>query len=160
SAGGAIYNLVTLTLSGVTVQNNVAQGFDGAAGGGGIWSSGTLTVADSMIRSNQALGGASYYFGDTENGMYGWSGYGGGLHVAGGPVTLRNTTITGNTAKGGTTDVTGSAAPYGKSPYHYVHHEPGVGGGLYIAPAAQAYLDAFTVNHVTQNHADIDPNIS
>src|SRR5262245_17576091 len=61
--GGAIYNQGTLTLSGVTVQNNTAQGFSaylgygGSGVGGGIYSGGSLTVEDSTLQNNQALGG-------------------------------------------------------------------------------------------------------
>jgi hypothetical protein len=156
----------------VTVQNSVAQGPTGAsygseayAYGGGIWSGGALTVENSMIRSNQALGGDSYSFGETGYGTVGWSAYGGGLFAAaGGTVTLRNTTVTGNTAKGGTTHLTGVSEYGGK--WHFSAQEPGYGGGLYFVPAtlttpgALAYLDAVTVTHVTQNHADSAANLS
>src|SRR5262245_51478726 len=47
--GGAVFNAGTLTLDGVTVQNNTARGARGYdppadGNGGGIWSSGTLTL--------------------------------------------------------------------------------------------------------------------
>src|SRR5262245_36637261 len=56
SAGGAIYNLGTLTMSGVTVQNNIAKGARDATGGG-IYSDGSLMMQDCLIQNNQALGG-------------------------------------------------------------------------------------------------------
>src|SRR5262249_40188018 len=103
ASGGGILSLGTLTLTGVTVQNNTARGRDGVnpgeygghAFGGGIYSGGVLTVQDSIIRNNLAAGGQGGELGD------GGSGFGGGLLV-GGTATLLGTTITGNAAKGGT----------------------------------------------------------
>src|SRR5262245_13220190 len=103
--GGAIHNAGSLSLNGVIVQNNTAQGPDGYpysnyglggdAQGGAIYSSGTLVVEGSTIRDNLACGGAGSYA------MNGGSGWGGGVYVADGTATLRNTIVTGNTAKGG-----------------------------------------------------------
>src|SRR5262249_33257462 len=81
--GGAIYNQGSLALTGVTVQNNLVRGADGAsatsaahpnggngqdAAGGGIWSNGALTLQNltlpggaaiqTKLQSNQAVGGA------------------------------------------------------------------------------------------------------
>src|SRR5262249_47558186 len=56
--GGAVDNQGTLALTGVTVQNNTAQGaagWDGA--GGGVFSSGVLMVQGSTIQNNAAIGG-------------------------------------------------------------------------------------------------------
>src|SRR5262245_3428042 len=61
-AGAAVYNAGSVRLTGVTVQNNTAQGGDGVypmaagghAAGGGIYSSGTLLVENSTIRNNLA----------------------------------------------------------------------------------------------------------
>src|SRR5439155_9604731 len=69
SAGGAVYSQGTLTLNGVTVQQNLAQGsdrydsvVDGYVGtdglGGGIYSGGVLTLqGGTKIQNNQAVGG-------------------------------------------------------------------------------------------------------
>src|SRR5206468_10933519 len=70
--GGAIYNQGTLVLNGATLQNNTAQGSNGAnatkvkqnggtgqdAAGGGIRSNGSLTLENgSLVQNNKALGG-------------------------------------------------------------------------------------------------------
>ena len=78
--GGAIYNQGTLTLTAATVENNIAQGSNGANGvvttklfhgqssydgqvgtdaaGGGIWSSGSVTLqGGTTLQGNQARGG-------------------------------------------------------------------------------------------------------
>src|SRR5262249_12217272 len=65
--GGAIYNQGTLSLTGVTVQNNQALGSQGvsrgaaggSAAGGGVWSGGALTLQNCTIQNNQAVGGRS-----------------------------------------------------------------------------------------------------
>src|SRR5262249_15313713 len=97
--GGAIYNQGTLTLTAATVENNNAQGSNGANGvgttklfhgvsingqagtdaaGGGIWSSGSVTLqGGTTLQGNQALGGNggdAGYFGST----FGNGGAGGG----------------------------------------------------------------------------------
>jgi hypothetical protein len=98
--GGGIYNLGTLVLNGVTVQNIVA-GFSGinsalggiTAWGGGIYSFGSLTLEGGTIfQSNEALA--------TSNGD--GSAYGGGVcAVMGGTVTMTNCTLDNNTAAAG-----------------------------------------------------------
>jgi hypothetical protein len=105
--GGAIYNQGALTLNGVTVLNNNAQGSDGISGagqsalGGGIYTSGVLTLeGGTTIQANHALGGA----GAPHLGVYsgaGGGGMGGGVYVAGGTATLTNVTLSWNTAQGG-----------------------------------------------------------
>ncbi len=115
--GGAIYNRGTLTLSGVTVQDNFAQGTSAPpfapaweAAGGGIYSNSVLTLEDgTVVQNNQALGGiggagidtdsVSGYRADT--GGAGGEALGGGICVAGGTATLNDTTLSSNTAQGG-----------------------------------------------------------
>jgi hypothetical protein len=136
--GGAIYNQGTLTLSGVTVQNNEARGVDGTvmatkasaaaggdAAGGGIWSDGTVnledltlpsgTVLHTVLQYNEALGGAGGSVGLTEEGTGGRA-LGGALYLAGGNAgktnaTLTNVSFLNNLAEGGTggNDGTGNA---------------------------------------------------
>lgn len=149
--GGAIFSKGTLTLLGVTVQNNVAQGHEiQPAFGGGIYSSGALRLENCVVRNNQALGGAGAWS-SNEWGTFAWNGgpgAGGGVYVDGGTATLLGTTITGNVAKGGGTGGHGTK-PGG-----------GFGGGLSIGFNSVAYLDAFTVDHITNNKASTrDPNI-
>jgi hypothetical protein len=159
SEGGAIYNQGALTLTGVTVQNNTAQGLDGSKGGaggsaagGGIYSGGgSLTLEGCTLQNNQALGGQGGqgfqtrdYFGDRHDrypGGNGGDGLGGGLYVAAGTASLHNSTVTGNKALGGQGGGGGASAGLGE------------GGGVFIAPAASVCLDAFTQANVKKNTA-------
>jgi hypothetical protein len=116
--GGAALNQGTLTLTHVTVQNNVAQGSIGVPGtplnpvggngqdasGGGIWSSGILTLqGGSNLLNNQAIGGDGGPGLSSDGGFDGEGGYafGGGLDVAGGTVLVANSTLSSNSAQGG-----------------------------------------------------------
>jgi hypothetical protein len=146
--GGAIYNQGTLTLSGVTVQNNTAQGsegnlvYAGTAAGGGIYSGGSLTVEASTIQNNQALGGNA--FGDGNPGDGGW-GLGGGVFIAGGTAALDNVTLYSNTAQGGN-----GASVNGRNRYFSGKGGggDGLGGGLYAAGGSVS-LNSTTVDHNT-----------
>lgn len=145
--GGAILNQGTLTLTAVTVQNNTARGLGGAhasnvngngkngqdAGGGGIWSSGSLTLqSGTVLRGNEAIGGNggdAYYngeFGYWGNGNPGGggNGFGGGLYVAGGTATLGSASLLSNTA---------SAGGGGEAAWGWGSAGTGFGGGLYAA---------------------------
>lgn len=144
--GGAVYNQGTLTLDGVTVQNNIARGADGGvvwgvalggstAAGGGIYSTGSLTMLASTIRNNSAIGGRG-----GAGGTDGGDGFGGGLCAVGGTVTLRTTSVTDNVARGG--------AGGGR----------GIGGGLFISPGTWVGLDAFTESHIRLNKASTSHN--
>ena len=108
--GGAIDTQGALTLNGVTVQNNIAQGAPATrasagqnAAGGGIYSSGSLTLQGSTtVRNNQALGGGSVgLMAVGSRAPSGGNGSGGGLYVAGGMATLTSVTLSSNTAQGG-----------------------------------------------------------
>jgi len=70
---------------------------------------------------------------------------GGAIYAAGGTVTMRNDTVTTNSAQGGA----GSSSGLGE------------GGGLYItSKTARVCLDVFTSAHVTNNTASTqDANI-
>src|SRR5262249_17296173 len=139
----------------------LAFGIGVGAEGGAIYSQGTLNLSGVTVQNNQAVGDSEPFSNDYGFGNRGAPAYGGGLYAAGGTVTLLHTIVTSNTAQGGTTRAIYYGEPgYSHQRYHYTNQEPGYGGGLYIAPAALAYLDAFTVAHVTKNHADIDPNLS
>jgi predicted outer membrane repeat protein len=121
SIGGAIYNLGTLSLSGVTVQNNVAQS------GGGIYSTGSLTVSGGAIQNNKALGASPYVFNPD-----GGSAFGGGVYTSG-SATFDDVTIAGNLAQGadGATGINGggTAATAGNG-------GGAVGGGVYTSGSA------------------------
>jgi hypothetical protein len=148
SDGGAILNQGTLVLSGATVQDNIAQGSDGTtviqyksstpgndAMGGGIWSIGSLTAENNtQIQNNQADGGKGVICGACygcgcvpSNGGAGW---GGGLFVAGGTVSLTGIIVSNNIALGG------SGGSHSGNAY---------GGGIYM-DKAPATLSSDTVN--------------
>src|SRR4051812_40668751 len=129
--GGAVRNIGTLSLKGVTVQNCSANGWSQVTGGG-IFSNGTLTIADSTFQNNQALGDNGVLYGFVPE--YGGSAYGGGLYVAGGNATVTNSTFISNVARGGNGEdaystkhsvfpLSGPGAPGGD----------GYGGGIYAA---------------------------
>jgi hypothetical protein len=144
-AGGAIYSSGSLTLEGGTlIENNEVSGpYESGTGvncfGGGVYvAAGTVTVTDTTLSANTALGG---------RGDIGGNGLGGGMYVAGGTVILRDDTLTSNSAQGGLGGASG-------------HAGLGEGGALFIDPVALVYLDAFTQAHVTSNTASTsDPNI-
>jgi hypothetical protein len=126
--GGAIFNRGRLTLSGVTVQSNSAQGsaftFSNPAGrdaaGGGIYSAaGALTLTgNTKVQFNKAVGGqgaSQFHTGQ------GGKGSGGGLFVAGGTVTLTSATLSANAALGGSAGNNSDTGGNGR------------GGGLFVS---------------------------
>jgi hypothetical protein len=124
--GGAIYSQGTLDLSGVTVQDNGALGKNGEHGnpsqsacGGGMYSSGVLTLESGcVIQDNSAIGGG----GTTADGVSSGAGSGGGLYVAGGTAAVVDTIVAANYAEGGA-----ASAKQGTVGGR------GSGGGLYVA---------------------------
>jgi hypothetical protein len=197
--GGALLNRGTLSLKGVTVQGCAAKGWSQVTGGG-IYSNGTLTVADSAIQNNQALGDNGWLNGYTP--YYGGTAYGGGVYVGGGNAAITNSTFTSNVARGGNgldaqhvkafktwiwlapsrggdgygggiyagggtlqirgTSFTANSAQGGLGGNAHTGADAadgnGVGGGIYVAPAAPAGLDAFTQSHTTSNTASTSDN--
>jgi hypothetical protein len=194
--GGAVRNQGTLVLNQVTVGGNEAFGLfyqtkksssSGDAAGGGIWSSGALTVENqSIIEFNTVIGA----------GM--GSGFGGGIAIAGGTADIDSTTIgsfstaegtyfgnsalggnQGNSGPGGTFAPNGPGAGYGGGIYvgsgtvtltndviegnsagSYIDElfdgfqNLGYGGGIDIASAATVYLDTYTLNYTNNNTTD------
>lgn len=100
SFGGGIYNDGNLTFSQGVLRNNSAVSV-----GGAIWNTGAVTIIDSTIRNNNgggSGGGALGHFGTMARLIntvvrQNQSSFGGGLYNAG-PLELRDTTITDNTA--------------------------------------------------------------
>lgn len=172
--GGGIYaDGASLTMQDSTIRNNQAVGSDGPDGvygqdahGGGLFIlRGSAVLRNVNITANTAQGGkggaASKHTGGghtSSSGGHGGGGHGGtgnggnalggGMYVGGATVTLLNSSITNNSAKGGLAG--GNKAANGL----------GEGGGLYIAALSTVGLDAFTFAHVTGNTATTDsPNI-
>jgi hypothetical protein len=152
--GGAVFNQGTLHLNGVTVQNNIARGqigFGVSAAGGGIFSSGSLTLeGGTTVQNNQALGGIGFHAvapnrgGPGRPGLAGGSGYGGGVYMAAGTVTLTSASLAANTAQGGQGGA-GFKAYNGSDGYIYFsggHGGNGYGGGLYVAAGAVTLASA------------------
>jgi predicted outer membrane repeat protein len=84
-AGGGIYSSGALTVANSTINDNTAPCW-----GGGIYASGALTVVNSTISSNSAMP-------DGGVGLPCLSGEGGGIFVGGsGTLTITNSTLSGN----------------------------------------------------------------
>src|SRR5262249_35805457 len=127
----------TALLSGVTLSGNAAQAGNGGNGG---------SYTDRRTGRHVV----------TPGGDGGW-GVGGGLSAAGGTGTRLNTSGTANTATGGTQ---GHGGSYKSLKGADGTPGQGVGGGLGLMSTAAVSLDAFTVAHVTKNHASTsDPDI-
>lgn len=74
-------------------QISIGTGGGGAGLGGGLFNQGgTVTIANSTLVANVALGG---------KGGYGGSGFGGGIFNLNGTLTLTNATVAGNSVGGG-----------------------------------------------------------
>jgi hypothetical protein len=128
---GAIANLGTLILDAVNVTGNESTGVPGTANpwgdvvssgapgvGGGVWSSGSLTVQDGTVFANTvAMGAVATNSGTSIYSEFPTGAMGGGIYIAGGSATISNSTITGNEAV---------------SPEGYVELIAG-GGGIYVA---------------------------
>lgn len=132
-----------------TILGNQAIGGAGPTGGNGLGggieneNGGVLTVSDSLIALNSAIGGAG-------NGGNGGNGLGGGIYNGGpGPagapnLTLTRTLVMLNRAEGGTAANGGAAGE-------------GVGGGLYLAQGgiASADLTAIFANYASTLDDDV-----
>ena len=84
--GGGLWNQngSTMTVTNVTISDNIAAGVAADDGGGGIFNNGgTLNVSNSTISGNSATG---------------LLGQGGGIHINAGSAMVVKTTISGNTA--------------------------------------------------------------
>ena len=99
--GGGIFNSGTLNLNNSQIENNVAGTTDGEPGfGGGIYNyGGTLTITNSALSNNSAIGGEQLM---CEPGVTTSCGYGGGIYNnSTGTVVLSGSDVSGNFASGG-----------------------------------------------------------
>jgi hypothetical protein len=142
--GGAIYNSGgTLSLYGVTIQNNLVTG--AGAEGGGIYSKdGSLTMQNCIVRDNQAIG----YNGPKGN--TGYAGRGGGIYIQGGTASLSNVTLDSNIVQGGKGGKGGKTPNSVEKSFH--HFGPGdggdgLGGGLYVASGSVTLLNTSLSNN-------------
>lgn len=158
SSGGAINNAPggTLDLDGVTIGQSVAEGGSAGAGGGAIYSQGTLRIDRSVLLQNQARNSLSPA----------WAG--GGLKVGGGTATVRNTTFIANSANYGAAIyqpqgtltlenvslINNVAWPYNNGT------SPGQGGAIYTFAALTVTNSTFTGNVADQGGALYAANFS
>ncbi len=143
SEGGGLWNgFGTMTVDGVTIENNTANGDAADNGGGGVFNNGgTLIVQNgTVITSNLANGTA---------------GSGGGIqNVDGGSITILNSSISGNSANragGGiednSTNGIGTLVLTNTNlDNNSVGSSPGNGGGLHITGPGNATITGGTVN--------------
>jgi len=119
--GGALVDFGgTLNLQKSSITNCIDQGesgYGGTAEGGGIFNDGTVSLQNSKIMNNQALGANS-----SNSGTYGGDAFGGGVYNDG-SLTILNGTIAGNTAQGGSDSYGGSGVS--------LQGGNAFGGGLY-----------------------------
>ena len=104
--GGGIYAADKLDLRNSVISGCTAHAGAGGSGGGGAWATGDMTVINSTISGNSALGdgfgGGLYGKGDivveysTVSGNYAWSNGGGVKARTGGILAIANSTISGN----------------------------------------------------------------
>lgn len=170
AAGGGLYVAGgTLTLDRCTVSGNTAAGGAGWGGvgtfvqaggrggrgaGGGLYvAGGTVSVDQSTVSGNRAQGGRGgdgdwqyWTYIDNTYGGDGGDAAGGGVCVAGGRLEVRESTVSGNTAEGGT-------GGYGS---FYGFPGASAGGGLDTAPVEPpvTYLDSVTVANTVHNTPD------
>jgi hypothetical protein len=148
--GGAIANYIfgglappvtikaTASIDSSTLLGNEAVGGAGPTGGtgqgGGLANTngGVLTVSNSLIALNRALGGAGGAGGNGGTGLGGGIFNGGPSPVGTPSLTLNSGLVVFNQALGGAAGVGGSAGL-------------GVGGGLYLAPGGLASADSWTL---------------
>jgi hypothetical protein len=163
--GGAIYNQGTLVLNAVNVQHNFTYW-----PGGGIWSSGALTLTNgTVIQGNEvyglggdAAGGGIWSSGALTlesgtvvqgNAAVGGSGatnttdpggnaFGGGLYIAAGTANLTGVTVESNSAQGGPGAFTRTGFLMG---YTSGPGGSGFGGGLYATGGATVTLNGDSV---------------
>src|SRR5262249_7062769 len=144
--GGAIANYIfggltppvtvkaTARIDHCTILGNQAVGGAGPTGGngqgGGVanLNGGVLTVTDSLIALNRAIGGAGGLGGNGGNGQGGGLFNGGPSPVGTPSLTLQSSLVVLNRADGGAAGEGGSAGP-------------GQGGGLYLTPGGVACAD-------------------
>jgi hypothetical protein len=147
--GGGIANLGgSVTIQGSKITHNSAAGGAGATGysggtaaGGGIFNGDTLTITNSTISGNTATGGRAGPAGNyipyssrtmtgpvnATAGGFGGNAYGGGIANSGGTVTVQQSVISGNSARGAA-GAPGGRASVGLNGYAMVVNAGGVFG--------------------------------
>ncbi len=161
--GGPNSNLLSVVFQGLTIEGGLATDAGGlalptgtAVGGALLIDGGAVALSNVKLNDNAADGttgskgfqGASRTGGPGGHGGAGYNGEGGAIYVAGGSLTLKNDSITGNAAKGGKGGIGGSGGLGGTGTmfgrFYFPRRESGgpggtggiggsgQGGGLYI----------------------------
>ena len=193
AAGGGVWSNGSLTVENATVfWGDSATGSSGQGPAGGNAFGGALYIAGGTANVTDSFFGRANFKGNTAMGgqagavnVRDGSGYGGAIYVASGAVLLSGDTVgsyggslSGNTAQGPNSSITGRG--YGGGLYvaggsvtltndtisanragssQGSQPSPGYGGGVFIAANAQVYFDSFTVANMNFNHATWYPNI-
>jgi hypothetical protein len=146
--GAGALNFGIMNVDATTISGNAATGPSASALGGGLENVGTMTIVNSTISGNRAAanggGGIFQAFsaisltlasatlaGNVADSDGNGTGFGGGLAVAGGVVTLRNTIIADNRLGGA-----GSGADCSGSPGSLGHNVIQRASGCMFTPAA------------------------
>jgi hypothetical protein len=159
--GGAVYIAGgSASISNTTFTGNTAAGGDGAGGPDASGFAGALYVAAGQVVMKTSTVNDNMATGPLE---WDYAAYGGGVYVAGGAVTLSNDTVQSNSvndynAFGGGLYVAGGTVTLSNDTVES-NSASSAGGGIYIASLATVYIDPFTLAHVINNTAAIDPNI-
>jgi len=102
---GRVFDITTpgasVTIAGMTITDGVANDSVPTVAGGGIITSGSLTLNDCVVSGNVANGFSGYATSGGSGSPPG-DGLGGGIYVAGGSLTLNNSVVSGNEVQGGT----------------------------------------------------------
>ena len=132
----------TLSLSGVTLDGNIAEGAGTDQGGGGVYvDGGALTVTDAMFTGNRATGASAS---------------GGAIFVNGGSATLTDATLRLNRAQrsGGAIEVMGGAE-VGISGAEFSDNDvapsPGDGGAVHLADGTLTLASTIVSGNYARN---------
>jgi hypothetical protein len=154
--GGAVYIAGgTASISDTTFTGNTAAAGEGAGGPDASGFGGALYVAAGQVVMNTSTVNNNFIYSPGA----GYATYGGGMYVAGGAVTLSNDAVQSNSAIfGGGLYVTGGTMTLSNDTVES-NSASSAGGGIYVASLATVYIDPFTLAHVINNTAAVDPNI-
>jgi len=97
ASGGGIFSSGNVTLTNSTVSGNLADSSKYDGVGAGVYAGGSVTIVNSTISGNTARSNGSYSY---EGTYYYGAGIGGGVAAAG-AITISNSTISGNEASYG-----------------------------------------------------------
>jgi fibronectin type 3 domain-containing protein len=140
--GGGIFATGPVTINQSLISGNSAIG--GTAGGGALLSSGTLTITDSVIENNTATG----TFVSTGSTIGGVDAFGGGIYSdSANAVVITGNTIQNNIAQGASGQNSSTSGTNGGSGMG------GLGGGFYVDVQPGSPTLVLTANTIANNQA-------